>query len=118
MENRLLNNLVDCMVLNELNGNPYVEAEDVIKIFEKLFENSEEVDEVLDIITKSKRYNYITLQNGFSYIFGVTKEDVDDFIYCVNNVEKTLISDNDPVWNEFIYYGKESCKLRDILDKE
>lgn len=118
MENRLLNNLVDNMVLQELKGYVSIKAKDIVKMFEKLCDSSEDLEEILDIVTNSKRYNYITLQNGCSYIFGATKEDVEDFIYCVCVLDELEISAYDPVWNEFIYYGKESCRLRDILDKE
>lgn len=111
MTRETMENILIDIVNYNLSINSYLTSEEVIEIFEKYCESSEDLDEITEIIFNSKRINYVLLQNGEGYLIGTKRKNWDCFFTLVE------ISDRDEVWNEFFYYNNSSEKLRDIWEE-
>lgn len=105
-----LENLVDNQVLNYLKEYYYASIDGIIDLFEPLCDYSEDLDEIINIIKGSKRYNYILLENCDSYIVGRDKQSMREFL------EDMEISYDDDVWGEYFYYGMDTLRLREIME--
>ena len=113
MTKRTIENLIDKIVLGKLKKNYYLHASEIVEDFEKLCETSEDLEEIIDIFSNSKNYNYILLQNGEGYFVSFDKQDFRMFF------EDIGISTNDPVWHEHFTLRSTSHTLLDIfLDLE
>jgi hypothetical protein len=80
-----------------------------VEYFEKLCETSEDLEEIIDIFSNSKNYNYILLQNGEGYFVSFDKKDLRAFFDDIG------ISANDPVWHECFTFRTSSHTLLDIF---
>lgn len=108
MTKRTIENLIDKIVLTQLKDNYYLHTSDIVGYFEKLCETSEDLEEIIDIFSNSKNYNYILLQNGEGYFVSFDKQDFRMFFDDIG------ISANDPVWHEYFIYRSVSHTLLDI----
>ena len=64
MTKETMQNIVDSIVLGELETYYYLTSETVVHMFEPYCENSEDLDEVLEFIFNSKKYNYILFRSA------------------------------------------------------
>lgn len=96
MKKITIQNLLEDLVLKELKDNYYITGDDIVNIFEKYCDNSEDLDEILDIVANSKKYNHIICTDD-SYYFGKKRKQIKNFIKFAN------ISDKDDCWTDFIY---------------
>lgn len=110
MTNRTIENLVDEKVLEKIKKEKWFTMQDVIEEFEPLCENSDDLDEIMDIVGNSDRYNYVNSQDGTGYIFGTTEKDIEIFI------NSGKFDDDDPAWNEYVTCGNSSYKLSYFVD--
>lgn len=112
MTKETMQNIVDSIVLGELEIYFYITSKEVVNMFEPYCENSEDLDEVLEFIFNSKKYNYILLQNGDGYIFSKTYES------SIRELFETVpINLNDQVWNVYVYKGNESMTLKELYEE-
>lgn len=111
MTRETVENILYSIIKRNLKSEGFMPSNDVLDLFEKYCGNSEDLDEIFEILTNSKKFNYVLLQNGESYFVGKDKTDWQLFFI---NVE---ISDRDEVWNEFFYYNNSSERLRDIWEE-
>ena len=105
MEN-LVRALLENMVLEELKGYNYIRGASVLDKIANLCNTSQELEIAKEIIFSSKRYNSIVCQNGASYIFGKTAEDIE---LLVNEVP---IPRTDRCWDYYVYCDGRSYPLK------
>lgn len=110
MEKTILEKIITKEILNLLNEHIYLDMEDIDFKLKKYDLKEEELELIMQIIANSKLYNHITLQNGQSYIFGKTQNEIKCFISLIN------ISENDNTWNEYVSCNGYSYQLNYFID--
>lgn len=109
MKKETIQNIVDNIILKRLEEYYFISSAEVVEILEFYAENSEDLDELLELVFNSKRYNYILLQNGDGYIFSSTN------IKCIRAFfEDVPINDNDQCWNCYVYKNNYSMTLLEL----
>ena len=112
MEKRTIENLIDYIILEELKKQDTLCSYEFVKIFERLTDNSEDLDEILETIGRTKRYNYIIDKEGIGWIFGTSEQQVRDF------VDSEILRDDDPCWTDYIVCDGHSYKLNYFVEVE
>lgn len=107
MTKRTIENLIDTEILKQLDMYYYIPSTAVPNLFDT--DNNDDLEEIFDIISNSKRYNYILLQNGDAYIF--SKSHKNSVVELFNDIPINL---DDQVWGTYVYKGNESMTLREL----
>ena len=114
MEKQTIQNLIDTIVLAELKDFINLDSKEVVSLADKFAENSKDLDEIIDMIMNSKRYNHITTQNGDTYLFGTSLKQVMGFI----DWSYGYIRDDDTCWREYITCDGRSYQLNYFVDMD
>ena len=112
MEKQTIQNLIDTIILEKLKEQICLDGHDVVILAEELTENSKDLDEIIDMIMNSKRYNYIKTKRGDDYIFGTSLKQVMGFI----DWSYGYIRDDDTCWREYITCDGRSYQLNYFVE--
>lgn len=107
MTKRTIENLIDTKILEELGRFYYISATEIPDLFD--VDNNEDLEEIFEIISNSKRYNYILLQNGDAYIFSISTKS--SAVALFNDIPISL---DDQVWGTYVYKCNESMTLKEL----
>ena len=101
MKNETLENILsDYVSENYFEGrNHYISDEDLVNFFEPLIDNEEDLEEVIDIIVNSKKFNHITLESGIGYL---TTKEVEDLTELV-----AILPEKGDFWRDYISVNGE-----------
>ena len=108
MTKNAIQHMIDKIILKELKENYYMHDCEIMAIFDSMCEKSEDLDEMIEMSSNSKRYNHILLQNGEGYFVAFDKMSFRMFFDDVG------VPANDPIWHEYFTYGGVSHTLLDI----
>jgi len=112
MDNRTIQNLLDYYILEQLKEFICLDSREIEIYVEKFADNSEDLEEMIDMVMNSKRYNHITTQCGDTYLFGTSYKQVKEFIDWSDG----YIRDDDTCWLEYITCNGESYQLNYFID--
>lgn len=107
----LENILYEMIKFRFLNDDAYVSEEDVLNYFEIYCDNSEDLDEILNILINTKYLNYVSIKDSVSYFVDIDALSWEIFFEHIN------IPEDDEVWTKYFYNYGVSKPLRDIFEE-
>ena len=100
----LLEKMVEQAVVKELKENVYLRSDAICDLFENFDPSEEELEKIFDIINASKKINSFNNEDGYTYYFGTSKNQVREFV-------KEDLNERADDWNKYIYCDGKSYPL-------
>lgn len=106
MKNETLENILsDYVNKNYFKGrNHYISDEDLVNLFKPLIDNEDDLEEAINTVINSKKFNHITLENGTGYL---TTKEVEDLAELV-----AILPEKGDFWiNDYISVNGEEYSI-------
>lgn len=106
MKNETLENILsDYVNKNYFKGrNHYILDEELVNFFKPLIDDEEDLEEAINIVINSKKFNHITLENGTGYL---TTKEIGDLTELV-----AILPEKGDFWrNDYISVNGEKYSM-------